>query len=195
MTLEEIVFNEAYDAFAGDAEEIPYKVQEYWDEKNQKSIDIFTGIHTPYENVNSYSTLGLSQYTANLQSKGKILSVEFVSACDSSYPLFPNVISTCAFQVMDGKQNYGPGAVISNVISMYYPTSDMKHMWMAYPFLWDDAPHTLTVQQKLVAWLQLIPISDKEYQYLLTNGCDALEELFEREQVEVLNLNRKSVLL
>lgn len=96
---------------------------------------------------------------------------------------------------MDGKQNYGPGAVISNVISMYYPTSDMKHMWMAYPFLWDDAPHTLTVQQKLVAWLQLIPISDKEYQYLLTNGYDALEELFEREQVEVLNLNRKSVLL
>ncbi len=194
MTLEEIVFNEAYDAFAGDAEEIPYKVQEYWDEKNQKSIDIFTGIHTPYENVNSYSTLGLSQYTANLQSKGKILSVEFVSACDSSYPLFPNVISTCAFQVMDGKQNYGPGTVITDVVSMYYPAFDMKHMWMAYPFLWGNAPHTFAVQQKLVAWLQLIPISDKEYQYLLKNGYDALEDLFEKEQVDVLDMKRHSLL-
>lgn len=100
MTLEEIVFNEAYDAFAGDAEEIPYQVLEYWDERNQKSIDILTGFHTPYKNVNSYSTLGLSKYTANLQSKGKLLSVEFVSACDSSYQLFPNVLSTCTFQLM-----------------------------------------------------------------------------------------------
>lgn len=194
MILEEFVFNEAYDAFAGNMEEIPYKVLEYLDEKNQKAIDILTCFDTPFEHVNSYATIGFSKLAAKLTSGGKPLTVEFVSACESTYDLFPNIVSTSTFQLMDGITTYGPGSVIPDVISMYYPKSDMKHMWMAYPFLWNNAPRTLTVEEKLVAWLQLIPISDMEYQYLLQNGYDALEDLFEKAEVDVLDLGRKSVI-
>ncbi|MEE0241022.1 suppressor of fused domain protein [Ruminococcus sp.] len=194
MTLEELIFNEAYDAFLGDAEEISYKVFAYLDEKTEKSIDILTGFDTPCVGSNSYATLGLSNLVAKLEANGKPLTVELVSACDISYDLFPNIVSTCAFQIMDGTQCYRPGAVITDVVSMYYPEFDMKHMLMAYPFLWDGALHTLTVKQKYVAWLQMIPVSEKEYQYILKHGYDALEDLFEKEQIDVLDLERRSLL-
>ena len=194
MQLEQILFNEAYDAFAGNMEEIPYKVFEYLDEKNQKAVNLLTCFDTPFEHVNSYATIGFSQLPAKLTSGGKPLTVEFVSACESTYDLFPNVVSTCAFQLMDGETMYGPGAVVPNVISMYYPELEMKHMCMAYPFLWEHSPRTLSIGEKLVAWLQLIPISDMEYRYLLQNGYDALENLFEKEGIDVLDLGRKSVI-
>ena len=40
----------------------------------------------------------------------------------------------------------------------------------------------------------MIPVSEKEYQYILKHGYDALEDLFEKEQIDVLDLERRSLL-
>ncbi len=206
--LEQITFNYAYDAFTESVGDVKYKVFSYLDERDVKSINILSCFDTLFEGVTSFSTLGLSHLPARMTSDGKPLTVELVSACDSVYDQFPNMISTCAFQIMDGLSDYGPGAVVPNVVPMYYPDLDMKHMLMGYPFLWGDTLHTISVKndskkgilrrhsadEKLVAWLELIPISEMEYQYLLKNGYDALEDLFEKNEIDVLNLERKCVL-
>ena len=38
------------------------KVLKYWDDNNISNIDILVTIDRPYENVTSYSTIGLSDY-------------------------------------------------------------------------------------------------------------------------------------
>lgn len=188
MDLEQLVFDEVYKVFNGEP-----KVFEYLDEKEKKSIDILTCFDTPYENVNSYSTLGLCNIDARLESDGKSLLVELVSYCESKYDFFPNIMSTCAFQIIDSTINYAPGVVVPNVVSMYYFNREMKHMLMAYPFLWENKLKTISAENKLISWLQLIPISDLECEYLQKYGYDALEDSFEQNEISVFDLNRKCI--
>jgi competence protein ComGC len=46
---------------------------------------------------------------------------------------------------------------------------------------------------KKVAWLLAVPISDKEKDFLTENGSDALESLFEEKQIDIFELDRKSI--
>ncbi|WP_376749287.1 suppressor of fused domain protein [Anaerospora hongkongensis] len=38
-----------------------------------------------------------------------------------------------------------------------------------------------------------VPISDKEFEYAIEHGTDALENLFEEVQIDIFDLKRKSV--
>ena len=44
-----------------------------------------------------------------------------------------------------------------------------------------------------VAWLQAVPISDPERDLAEREGSDSLEDLFERQQIDVFDLDRPSV--
>ena len=69
----------------------------------------------------------------------------------------------------------------------------MKHLFFTSPSLWQDNLETLDLETKKVAWLMAVPISEAERQYKEANGADALEDLFEEHQVDILDLTRKSV--
>ncbi|MBC2035444.1 suppressor of fused domain protein [Listeria booriae] len=50
------------------------------------------------------------------------------------------------------------------------------------------------MRRKVITWLLLIPISKSELEYLSDNGIDALESLFEAGQIDIFDINRKSML-
>lgn len=167
-------------------------VYRYYDEKNIKSIDILSCIDRPYTGVTSYGTIGLSGYDIGLFSDNKSLRLELLGACDKNNELFANIISTTAFEIMEsGKCGYGE--IISNVVSQYIQDSDMKHIYLMNAFLWEGFD-TIEFEDSKVAWLLIIPISESEKQYALTNGYDALETKFEEMDIDIFNLKRKSVL-
>lgn len=114
-----------------------------------------------------------------------------LGACDIEVEDFSNIMTTTAFGIMD-KNELHPGTVISNVIPMYIPDSDMKHMLITYPFLWDDV-NNLSSSNLTVAWLMAIPISENEKKYLEKYGLDELETLFEKQQIDVIDMYRNSV--
>ena len=68
----------------------------------------------------------------------------------------------------------------------------MKHFLLVPPFLWDGF-ETLEVGGQAVAWLQAVPISDRERDLAEREGSDSLEDLFERQQIDVFDLDRPSV--
>ena len=70
----------------------------------------------------------------------------------------------------------------------------LEHILFVSPFLWEDRLKTLNFEDKKVAWLLAVPISEKEFKYAKDKGKDALEELFEEKQIDIFNLYRKSVL-
>ncbi len=169
----------------------PY-VYRYWDSGNVKHIDILSVEDRPDDGVKSYATIGLSKHDINLESDGKDLRIELVGACDSAVDFYANIVATTAFEIMDkGDSCYGD--IIDDVVAEYIQDSDMKHVYLMSPFLWDDLD-LIEFPDKWVTWLMLVPISDKEKKYAIKHGYDALEDLFEENQIDVYDLYRKSIL-
>ena len=160
-------------------------------DESGKEIDIFCGADSPIEHVSSYSTVGLSDYTLNKKIDDKSLRAEIIGSTDSRNDLFPNIISDCAFKVMDGLSPCMPGTVFLNAIDNYYLDSNMKHMLLTIPFLWEL--HDLEFDHEYVTWLFAVPISESEYHFFVENGYQKLEMLFEKNQIDIYDLNRSPV--
>src|SRR5574344_441518 len=178
-----VIANKELEVFGGEPDVI-----QYLDENNKKSIDILICVNRPDIGLQSCATIGLSNTNIDMESGGKDLKVELVGACDIQEQNFPNIISTTAFEIMDkGECEYGK--IIANVVSEYVENSEMKHVFLISPFLWENF-ETLSFKDKNVAWLIVVPISDKEKEYAEKEGIDALEDLFEKKDIDVYNLYR-----
>jgi hypothetical protein len=183
-----IIAKTALEAFGGKS-----SVMKYWDEKKENSIDILASIDRSHSGVTSYSTIGLNEYSIGYISKETPLVVEIVGACAANLDSFPNILASCAFNIINTKFKCYPGAIFENVIELYISDNSMKHILFTTPFLWDDRLKTIQLPDKKVAWLLAIPISEEEFKYAKEKGTEALEELFEENQIDVFNIKRKSV--
>lgn len=166
----------------------------YGDDNNVSKIALLQSDNSPNDCEISYSTIGLSSYDIGLSVEDKPLRIEFVGACPAEYDHFGNVISTCAFNVINSDYSCSPGTIYPNIIKMYYPELNTKHILFVSPFLWDKDIETLHFEDKEVAWLQAIPISDTELVYAQKHGSGALEDLLEESDLDILDLNRPSVI-
>ena len=170
------------------------KYARYADEKEKSIINVLSCSNSPWEGVTSFGTLGLSDHSTGKQVDGIPLGVELVGACYSEFDFFPNILATCSFNIINSSFKCEPGSIYLNVVEMYVE-SPVKHILFLAPSIWDKKFETLYFQpQKIVAWLQIVPISDKELDYSKANGTEALENLFAREQMDIFDLSRKSVL-
>lgn len=170
------------------------KVVEYWDNDDKSKIDIYIGVDKPYEGVNSYGTIGLSNYDIGLKvAEEKELRVEFISACGSEYEFFGNIIASCGFNIINNQFSCSPGTVYPGVICKYSEEYEMKHVMFVSPFLWDN-PSNMELEDKIITWLMPIPISDKELKYLQNYGSDELQSLFEKNDIDIFDMRRESVL-
>lgn len=170
------------------------KVIEYYDKNNISKTEIFISENRPYEGITSYGTIGLHNYDIDLVlPDNKKLRVEFVGACDSQYEKFPNMLSSCAFNIINSNYSCNPGTVYPNIVKEYYWNFSMEHIMLVSPFLWENLSG-IELDNKFVTWLMLLPISEKEFQFLKDNGSNALEDLFTKNQIDVYNIERKSIL-
>ena len=169
------------------------KIWEYWDNNNIKNIDILTVENSPMEFISSHCTIGLSDYSTGYTVEDKSLRVEIVGAFASDYEYAPNILATCAFYVMNSNLKIFHGEIFLNVVNEYYPESDMKHILLSTPFLWDDL-HTLDFPEKKIAWLRAIPITEKEFLFAKENDVNKLETIFENKKIDIFDIERQSVL-
>lgn len=169
------------------------RISRYWDEEERSCVDVMVCEHSPQENVFTYATLGLSDHPILNQGKDSGIRVEFVGAFGATFGEGANIISTAAFCVVNSKWEVRPGAIFPDVVGMYRKDSAMKHLLFCPPFLWEKLT-TQELDDKTVAWLMLVPISENEYRFAEEKGSDALEDLFVEKQIDVFNLDRPSVL-
>lgn len=168
-------------------------VSRYWDDNYDSNIDILAALDRPFDSITSYSTIGLSDYSIGYSVEEKPLRVEIVGASASTFEFFPNILSTCAFNIINNQLPVSPGEIFSDVVKMYYPKSDMEHILFSSPFLWEEL-ETIDFPEKKVTWLLAVPISTKEYLYADKEGTEALEDLFEQKNIDIFDLNRNSII-
>ena len=160
------------------------KVHRYYDREEKAKIDIYMAKDRPEVMLSTYSTIGLSEYTIGVTDrKGREIRAEFIGVCSTEVEIFPDILSSCAFNIINSKYTCKPGIVYPGVISSY----------LASPFLWEGIQgHELN--NHAVAWLLVIPISDAEFDYLRYNGDEAFEELLEQNEADFSDIYRNSVI-
>jgi len=120
---------------------------------------------------------------------------ELVGACSTVAEAFPNLLATAAFFVVNSGYLAAPGVILPDVLAIYpYLSSTMEHLLLLPPFLWEGRLETLQGAEHPVAWLLASPISEAERLYTEEHGVSALEMVFERQQIDVFDLNRPSAL-
>jgi hypothetical protein len=168
-------------------------VQRHWDADEKSWVGILASADRPIEHVTSYATIGLSDFPIMKDGKDIGVRTEFVGACASKYPEFANMLGTAAFCVINSRWLVHPHAIFPGVVEMYRPAGPMRHLFFVPPFLWSPPPSTLTLPSKVVAWLMAVPISEGEYRHAIDEGPEALDQAFVRSQIDVFDLERKSL--
>jgi len=183
-----IIARTALEAFGGKP-----NISKYWDENNMSNVDILSTKDRPYESVTSFSTIGLSDYSIGYSVDEKPLRVEIVGASATMFELYPNVLSTCAFNIINTKLPITHGEIFKEAVRMYYPDSEMEHVLFTSPFLWEKLI-SLDFIDKKVTWLLAVPISTKELLFAEREGTEALEDLFEEKDIDIFDISRNSVI-
>jgi hypothetical protein len=170
------------------------EVRRYWDDGETHHIDIAQAADSPWPGVTSHGTLGLSDYPLMDNGIEFPARCELVGACATGYKLFSNVMATCAFNIIKDHWFACPGRIFPDVVAMYYPNFPMRHVMFHEPFPWEDALIPTELPAKTVAWLLAMPVSEGEMRYAESSGADALGDVFKREQIDIFDLERPSVL-
>ena len=168
------------------------KVARFWDDDHKSHVDILTCEDRPQKGVISYSTVGLSDWPLYKGEEEYGVRLEIVGACGSAFTNFDNALSTAAFCIINSKWFCFPGAVFPDVLSMYDCSPTMQHFLFVPPFLWENDLNTIDLEEKKVAWLLAVPISEAERVFADDNGSDKLEDLFVERQIDIFNLHRSS---
>lgn len=176
----------AAEAFGGEP-----NVHTWWDEERKRSIDILSCVGSPGEGLTAYATLTLSNHS--LKAVENDLRVELVAAYRSNVATFPQMLSTCAFNVIENGAVVGPGAVFQGALSFYEPATTVPNILFAPPFFWAGGPKTLFMPTRTVAWLLALPISDAEFEHVKAEGYRSLLDLMEAARPNVFDINRPSV--
>ncbi len=171
-------------------------VYPYYDDDKENQLDILSLVDPIDEKVGIFCTIGLSDYPNYIElndGQKKNVPVELIMTGYRKYDKVANILSTCGFYLMKDKYQCLPGTVFMRMISFYYPDSPMKHVYFTEPYPWQDKLEQFHLDSKQIAFLLCIPISEEELQFKLNNGEEALKKLLQDNEIDIYDLNRKSV--
>lgn len=169
-----------------------FNVINYLDRDEKSEIYVMHCTETPEQGLVSYCTIGLSDYPDDGYEVDPPLGVEIVAV--SNLPDFGEVVSTAAFCVINSGYHVRLGGAFPGVVRLHHPDTTVPNLLFIEPYLWgEEAFGSRQYDGKTVAWLQAVPISDAETQYLVDHGAGALDELFEQHNPDFVDLRRASV--
>jgi hypothetical protein len=168
-------------------------VQRYYDEAEANWVDIMRWPDRPTLEMVTYSTLSLHLAPNVLERED--IRVEIAGVAPKSASRFENLLSTAAFFVMKDHWLCAPGVVFPDLIPRYCPelSSTLQHLLFMEPFPWSHLSSVDVGADLQVHWLFAMPISEAERVFLLKNGYNKLEALFESADVQYMDLARESM--
>ncbi|MDN3241546.1 suppressor of fused domain protein [Glycomyces tritici] len=168
------------------------RVARFWTEDESAFVDVAEYGGSPGPGIASYSTLGLSAAPLMDGDTQMPFGVEICGAADDGFDLFPNILASAAFQVLDGEFVY-PDRILGGIVEGYYPDLEMKHLLFMSPFLWGDRLQSFDAAGRQVAFLQAVPISNAELELAMRTSVDEMTDLMMARGAEPTDLARASV--
>lgn len=175
----ETIYRAACAAFGGTP-----RVFRYYDQSDEISADLLTVEDQPGEGLVSYSTLGLIHHSIGLRRDDKPLRVELAGCCQERFEYYPNLLSACAFDVMNS--HFAPAvlrpdgglnaAARRDIVNTYVQGSPMKHLLFLPTALapWSAPLPPVSFTDKNTIWLAALPLSDAELRLWEAEGTETL---------------------
>ncbi|WP_169517966.1 suppressor of fused domain protein [Sediminispirochaeta bajacaliforniensis] len=168
-------------------------VDRYYDRDQSTFIDILCCKNSPTADCSSYCTLGTYKEDSGYYYEGKKIGVEIVAACYDSVDFVPNMIASCAFNLIKDGMQIAPSVVQRNVVYEYDPATKTPHVLFMLPFLWGEGLKTRELNGSYISWLYAMPLSDNELHVLDEKGFSFLDKEFEKANIDVCDYTRESI--
>lgn len=174
----------------------------YFADENTKEtgVDILFARDCPGNRLLTCTTIGLLNYDIGFKNGDKDIRIELIGVSLikgdlETADLIARILSTAAFGIMQNHYTCGLGTVFQGILAGYLPNDDMKHiLFINPPPFWKERFGSIELEDFTLTWLCAQPISDAEFQYLKEHGLKALLDLFVEKNINIFDLNRKSIL-
>ncbi|MBQ9259259.1 MAG: suppressor of fused domain protein [Neisseriaceae bacterium] len=80
-----------------------------------------------------------------------------------------------------------------NIDKSWLDNSELKYFLISLPYTFGKELEYMNFDNNLIRFFWLLPITDKEHEFLHNNSVELLENLFEKNNINYLDINRKSV--
>lgn len=170
----------------------------YYDDTKTIPLDLLFCKNSPGQGYMTCTTLGLLNHDIGFESRGKTIRIELIGVShikDTEYfDAIARIMCRAGFAIKRGDLPCGYGSVFKSIIGKFAKGSDMKHVvFVNPPNFWKKPFRAVELEDFILTWLCLLPISDKELEYMDKNGLDALQERFVEENIDMFDLYRKSI--
>lgn len=163
----------------------------YCDDARRNVVAIVEAIGTPHESLATFASASLHA-TENLLDDRDV-RVELLAVGPRQTPDLGNLVATAAFYVMKDRWLAAPGVVFPNLVGEYLPNASVRHLTWTEPFDFDGLSTFAPAGVNLpIHMLQAVPITDREYAMLRSDGFDALERALSAAEVRHYDLDRPS---
>ncbi len=169
----------------------------YSDVNEKNRIDILFAKGSPAKKYITASTLGLVNRATGYEDKesGKEIRAEIIMSGPMGTDLAGRILATLGKGIMDTNVRYGYGTVFKDIINLYYPESEMRHVFlMLPPPKWPKEFKAIDCDDCLITFLYALPISDEEMKYMDEKGIIELQDLFVEKNINMFDPERKSVI-
>lgn len=157
------------------------------------TADVLVSKDSPESGVTTLATVNLSNVSAIVDGKEQGFGVELVTCHHTRITGCIDPFFDAAFLALAYKEELYPGAVLPDLIARHQVSSTMKHFFLITPFLWNGRLKSMETIDRETRYLLAVPISDAEMALAGTEGSEALDELLEREQIDIFDWNREPV--
>jgi hypothetical protein len=157
-------------------------VAAYLDDSESTSIDVLT--------INSGG--GKVCATIGLMDSRHEPSVEILMDSNSEDIKLENIISMVSFYIIKNGWRIKPGIIFENLVAEYHPELLLKHLLFLPQFQWGPELSKAILPQGNIYPLLAVPITTAESDYIAKNGLTSLEELWQKNGINVLNWFRES---
>jgi len=172
------------------------EIRAYFNEDESLSVDILTAEDTIEKGIMSLGTIGLSE-TKLLYSNGIEFPtrVELCAATTTENSLWKNILATATFILAQRGREIMLGEVLENICSEYYPDTKLPHIYLTYPFIWNEG-HFIQAEYNGVKinWLQGIVIHDSEKDFIYNNSVEDFEKILLEKEVDTFDLSRSAII-
>ena len=155
---------------------------------NEHQIQLL-GFDKAIENCLLFATLGLSKYSESINN-----CCEVIMATDSDYDQCAEIFMNAIFYVVSNKMNFGRGVLIDGIDNNFEGLSKQHNKAAVYFTESYVLPENFSIiEGKCKVYMGFL-VSQKEVGYVKKYGCEQFEELLEEKNVDVINIDRKSVI-
>ena len=172
------------------------KAFSYQKQDAANKLDILYAKQSPGRNYLTASTLGLVNRTTGYQDSntGKDIRAEIIMSSYGGHDMSGKILSTAGVGIFETNIRYGYGTVLKDIMSIYYPNSDMKHLFLILPPpVWGKSFGVTDAGDSVITFLYALPISQAECDYMSEKGIDALQDKFVENNIDMFDFERKSI--